>query len=58
MRKRDLFLTPTKPSSTYGGQKTQSDPQGGVGLMYSGAYVWLKAEFWCFSGEAVNLFGI
>ena len=23
---------------------------------YSGAYVWLKAEFWCFSGEAVNLY--
>jgi hypothetical protein len=23
---------------------------------YSGAYVWLKAEFWCFSHEAVNLY--
>jgi len=23
---------------------------------YSGAYMWLKAEFWCFSHEAVNLY--
>jgi hypothetical protein len=25
---------------------------------YSGAYVWLKAEFWCFSHETVDLYGL